>query len=105
MAEAKPETDKQEDTSLPEWEREPVSLEEAITAVLNDVYDIEGMQRLLTVNIGHYPGLTAPSPTAMRRAFVLRYAATVLQIVHENSEEFKKMIASKRARAKRGQGG
>lgn len=81
----------------PAWERDPVTIQEACEAVLGEAYDIESMQRALT----GLPGLTAPGPTAMRKAYVFRYAATVLQIVHENSEEFKRMISQKRIKAKK----
>jgi hypothetical protein len=91
---------------VPEWEREPVTLPEACEALLAEVGDIESLQRSL---VG-MPGLRAPGPIAMRRAHVFRFAATIVQIVHENSEEFRAMIAAKRAkeakaRAKRGGAG
>jgi hypothetical protein len=81
--------------------RDTATIEEAMGVIIDEVYEIEGMQRLFAQNIQRYPGLKAPGPTAMRKAFVLRHAATILQIVHENSEEFKQMIANKRAKARR----
>lgn len=75
----------------PEWEREPVTMAEACEIVLDEAYDIEAFQRRT------YQG-ASPSPKAMRRAHVMRYAASIMQIVHENSEEFKAMIVAKRAK-------
>lgn len=79
------------------WERDPVTTEEAFNAVIDEAYEIEAFQRRTN-------GI-ALSPTAMRKAFVLKHAATILAIVEENADEFRQMIANKRIRAKRQTGG
>jgi hypothetical protein len=94
--------------AVPPWEQKPVTIREAYAVLFDEMREIEGFQRRLAER--GLENATTPSPTAMRKAFVIQYATTILQIVAENQEEFDAMIEAKRrrqaaARRKRGANG